>query len=626
MDSQLIKPNIKKFILALITFFTFCYSEADKCRTYKCGDLDTNECLSLNSTINEVTGELCQNSELRCPYNYISSNNKIYCEKPKNLPVLQYPGGKCEKNEDCMNGKKCEDNKCQGIAEGESCLDSSDCFFGFSCYINKNATKTCNRLRPKGDNCTAEDQCQMNQGCFHGVCTDYFSLPDKTNLRPNNIDNQYSFCESGHDLYGYCDSLRNINSKEEVTDELVECDEDKPCRYTSINGTVTQRNLCKCGKNPDGKKYCPIFGGNINFSYSVKKLKNLVNGDKSQCNTIERGVVCNAHLLIKDQDKNAENGIISFNTITTKLNSYHFFANAEECIRKIYYPLYIKESDPDPVNPEGKCPIYKCNNLDNTGNKTCASNYYDGKEKKFYVDLFKYSCDWDFDFCNFDRTYVKQVYKNSQCQRKDKNTGKRFPGERCHADSDCFIKDGKQIGDLGKCRDNICRGITRGENCTDTSQCMAGNFCNHKKHGDKIVSKCEAQLKEGEDCNSMFDCRNNFICKDKKCKNQFFMMKTGQKYNHSDYSESDKNYLNKLCETQMISTNYEDTQSTCITKRHVNATDPKQSDLVPCNLNQKCFYNVTDDNKFSEIKTEECQCGYNDKAQGYCPSTFNASN
>jgi hypothetical protein len=616
--------KIKSLFFTVITLFTFSYEE--NCRKYKCGSLDNDVCLSLNTTLqNEeiVTGQLCKNNDLRCPYASISSNNKILCEKPKNIPILQYPGGSCTTNDNCMNGKKCVENKCQGSAEGQICEDSSDCYYGFSCFtVNANSTdKYCNRLKPKGATCNAENECQMHQGCFHGVCTDYFSLPDGTNLRPNNIDNQYSFCASGHDLYGYCDSLKNINQNELTTDDLVECDEERPCRYTSINGTITQKSLCKCGKSSDGARYCPIFGGNINYIYSVKRLKNLVNGDKTQCNTVERGVVCNSQLLSKANDAN----IVSFNTINTKLNNYHLFAKADECIQKIYFPLYERDADPDPFNPEGKCPIYRCVSTDHSANKTCANNIYSNSEKKYFVDLFPYSCDWNTESCNFDRTYEKQQYKNSQCALKDVSRGKRFPGEACNSDSDCFLKDGKKLDGLGECKNNICTGFAQGANCTDTSQCLLGNYCRNKKIAETVVSTCESQLREGEDCESMFDCRNNFICKDKKCKNQFFMMKPGNLINHTDYAPNDKIYLNKLCESQMINTNNEDTQSTCIVKIHANATDSRHSNLVLCNLNQRCAYNFTDENNYSEIKYEDCACGFNSNAQGYCPSAYNSS-
>jgi hypothetical protein len=616
--------NIKSLIYTIITLFTFSYSE--KCRKYKCGSLANDICLSLNITSQNdetVTGQLCKNKDLRCPYASISSENKISCEKPKNIPVLQYPGGNCLTNKDCMNERNCIENKCQGVDEGKTCFDSSDCYYGFSCFsTNTNSTiKTCNRLKPKGANCNAENECHMNQGCFHGVCTDYFSLPDGTNLRPNNYDNQYSFCSSGHDLYGYCDSLKNINQNELTTDDLVECDDDRPCRYTSINGTITQNSLCKCGKSNDGTRYCPIFGGNINFSFSIKRLKALVNGDKSQCNTMERGVICNSQLTSKTNEAN----IASFNTINTKINNYHLFAKADECIQKIYFPLYERDSDPDPLNPEGKCPVYRCDSTDHSANKTCANNIYSNTDKKFYVNLFSYSCNWNSEICNFDRTYEKQEYKNSQCAQKDTTTGKRFPGEACISDSDCFIKDGKKVDGLGECKNNICTGFALGANCTDTTQCLSGNYCRHKKISDTVISKCEAQLKEGEDCESMFDCRNNLICKDKKCKNQFFMMKTGDKFNHTDYSPSDKIYLNKLCETQMTITNNEETESTCIVKLHANVTDSRHSNLVLCNLNQNCAYNYTDEKNYTEVKNEECACGYNNNAQGYCPSAYNSS-
>ena len=614
--------NIKSFIFAFITLFTYAYSE--QCRKYKCGTLGNNICLELNFTLDndEVTGQLCENKDLRCPYSDFSFSSKVSCEKPKNITILQYPGGVCSTNKDCINGGECNQNKCQSVNEGNTCMDSSDCNYGFACYINdkfNSTAETCNKLKSMGANCINEFECQMNQGCFNGVCTNYFSLPDGTNLRPNNMDNQYSFCSSGDDQYGYCDSLKNINESEETTDELVPCDESNPCRYKSINGTVTRQSLCKCGKSTDGSRYCPIFGGNSKYAYGIKQMKDLINVDKSQCNTIERGVNCNSQISSNKNDAS----ILSFNTLNTKLNYYHLFAKAEDCIQKIYFPSYQKAYDPDPVNPEGKCPIYSCKSSDNTANKTCANNIYTKSDKKFYVDLFSYSCNWNSEICKFDRTFVKEEFKNSQCAEKDDNTGRRFPGEACKTNSDCFIKDGVKIEGIGECKNNICSGFDKGAECKDTSQCLSGYYCKSKKVDNINVSTCEAQLKEGDDCESMFDCRNNFICKDKKCKNQYFMMTTGEKIKNADYSEKDKNYLNKLCNTQMATSDI--TNTICIEKRHVNATDPSQSNLVPCNLNQRCVYNLTDDRAYEETKYEDCACGYNNNAQGYCPMAFNAS-
>ena len=79
----------------------------------------------------------------------------------------------------------------------------------------------------------------------------------------------------------------------------------------------------------------------------------------------------------------------------------------------------------------------------------------------------------------------------------------------------------------------------------------------------------------------------------------------------------DKNYLGKLCKSQMSKS--ETDKTICIQKNHVNATDPDNSNLVPCNLNQKCAYNLTDNNAYQETRYEDCACGYNSNAQGYCP-------
>jgi len=116
--------NLKSFIIALITFFTFANSE--QCRKYKCGNLTNNICLKLNYTIDngEITGELCENKNLECHYSDFS-NDQVSCQLPKNITVLQYPGGLCQSKNDCINGGECNNGICQGSKEIQTCMDNS---------------------------------------------------------------------------------------------------------------------------------------------------------------------------------------------------------------------------------------------------------------------------------------------------------------------------------------------------------------------------------------------------------------------------------------------------------------------------------------------------------------------
>jgi hypothetical protein len=473
------------------------------------------------------------------------------------------------------------------------------------------------------EGCSSEYECQLSQGCFDGKCTDYFSLPDGTDLGANKYKNSQSFCSSGFDRHGVCDSLKNINADEKNSDELVKCDELNPCRYSSMNGTITENNVCKCGKSSDGSRYCPIYGGNKYARFAVDQIKKIISSNGNNCNTVERDGVCNHYKLNSANDPS----VVTYDTLRTKLASFNEFYNSQECIRKIFYPLYNKEFDKqpdDPFDPNGKkCPVFRCNSENHYVNKVCAKNLVDTKDNKTYVDLFRKSCDFNSQFCNFDRTYFGLDTKESLCQNRDKKLlQNRYPGESCETDEQCFLHDYTPVEGLGKCTNNKCSGFSRGTNCTLTSQCLPGLYC---KNSGVNHSTCQNQESEKAKCSSMYDCKNNLVCYQDICQNIFYSLNAGEKFSNKNFYDSDKvlarTYLCKFGQAKEL----DEENSVCLMKKQTDQGDSKQSNLVACTPGQFCNYTLTDNNNINESFTSTCECGFSGKGQGYCKAGNNIS-
>jgi hypothetical protein len=635
MDTQpKLNFNLKSKAFLLTTLFTlFTYSLSQKCRTYTCSTTKDDFCLRLNYTleIDSVEAKGCDDSVGKfCPAYDLSSKSEVKCKDNLKLPLRQYPGGPCKTKDDCMNLSDCStEGKCAGKPEGLNCTRHDECFFGLACYkkTNGSISVTCNALRAlNSQGCESEFECSMGQGCFNGVCTDYYSLPVGINLGDNNYQNSQSFCASGHDRHGICDSLKNINENEVISDELVKCDELNPCRYSSINGTITETNVCNCGKSADSSRYCPIFGGNKYYKAAVKQIKEIINANRTNCNTLERDGICNFYKVSGSNDV----AKLTYDTLRTKIASFHEFSNAQQCIQKIFYPLYNKDYDKqpvDPVDPSGKkCPFFRCVSDDNSKKKICAMNLFSETKNGTLVNLFKTSCDWDNEFCNFDRSYLGIETKESLCKQKDsKVIANRYPGESCGKDEDCYLLNGVSVEGLGKCLSSkVCSGFASATNCTHTSQCNPSLYCKNNK--EKNIATCQSQESEKSICNSIYDCKNNLVCYNNLCSNLFYASNAGEIINTKNFTDIERplaaSLLCKFGEARKI----DDNSSVCLMKKQIDAVDIKQGNLVPCVPDQFCNYTLTDGNNITDAFTLGCECGFNPNGQGYCKAGHNISN
>ena len=201
---------------------------------------------------------------------------------------------------------------------------------------------------------------------------------------------------------------------------------------------VTIENNCLCGYNTEGKKYCLLGSGNKNYTKYLNKLKDYYIFNKN-CHLSERNAVgCQKDLLSNDS--------FILNKIKELINAKYWaksnnkLIHAPECAFKVELTEYDRELDkdynPDPIPGEGKCAIYQCDNSNVEGEFCLKSNY----RNAFNINVSL------FDICSEGVTckiggdpneiFYNRTNINSKCFSLIEN--KRYPGEKCEVDTECF--------------------------------------------------------------------------------------------------------------------------------------------------------------------------------------------
>jgi len=544
----------------------------------------------------------------------LENEGKAVCQSAIKSTIMQYPGGSCVSEKDCVSGQ-CSNSICVGVSDGGKCDTMENCYFNRACYaLSSNATNTCNKLRNPGDACSQDYECSFNFGCFQGLCRSYYSLFDDADVSSSAKNNFYSFCRSGFDLNGVCVSMRNLDESGKATDDFVKCSVNKECKYILGNGTlISKTNVCdKCGKSRDGFVYCPVYGGKL-FSRYVDFVNKTLSDPSypANCNTIERKGFCNYYKKNSDKFKSL---IETLSTYQVRNQFSQEFANADDCIVQIYNQNFNPQID-NPIDPvpaeERRCPVFQCDSNDKTKEKTCAASNLDVVAKRLNISLYSKSCSWDKEICDFSRNYNTTLETFSKCIDKPKiRIGKQYPGEPCNEDADCYAAEKTEL--IGTCgnKTKLCLGKERSETCGSTEQCLKGLYC---KKGD-LKSTCEYQLGKDKNCTNSFDCANNLACVNSTCKDSFYSLNVGDVIT-ANYDAT----VNKLlyCKTKIVITSHSDGKIRCAARNHTDQKNSTENDLVRCNYDQNCNYTMSD--LLNNIPVNlPCECGYNKNGQGYC--------
>jgi hypothetical protein len=265
------------------------------------------------------------------------------------------------------------------------------------------------------------------------------------------------------------------------------------------------------------------------------------------------------------------------------------------------------------INPvsRNKCPVYNCK----TGQSSCASSHNPNNfdSSNITITLSKGVCLNNQTCALPDQTkiYDKETV-NSNCLNKASEKNK-FPGETCENNDDCINKN---------CTSSkTCQYIPLQGNCTVeepidfTKQCGVGAFCN------ATSLQCQNLLSETTECKNTFDCDNDLVCFNKTCSSKYGSFKDGEKIDITLLSEDFGSNYNYLCETMQ----FDAETNKCYSFTYANKTDmtPNSDGFVPCERSngKECAYSTSIDKSIFK----SCQCGFNDKGQGYCPVDFSGN-
>ena len=307
--------KVYKYFLVLCILFLL-NEVSPVCKKYTCGNLEEGLCSSENIEENKIIIQKCANSSEFCPF-MNNVDNQISCASRDGYHPRSFPGGRCQKNSECVNGT-CQDGICGGKGQSDECKNPTECNRGLSCK-NSIAGKTCQAQSIENEDCEDDFDCINSHGCYNGKCIAYLSLPlGASSSKSRNI---LSMCQSGLDYQGKCEILTNINFT---------CSDEFPCRYKLSNGSEAEINeFCLCGKNPTGTKTCRLGNGAQEFTDYIEELKTILH-DTSNCNTVERGL-CMSHF---SSSKDLSRFLIS----RAKALRFHDLYNSDECVINLFSP------------------------------------------------------------------------------------------------------------------------------------------------------------------------------------------------------------------------------------------------------------------------------------------------
>ena len=573
----------------ILIFHLSFEKEEQKCPTYKETTLEPKECLYKQSPLSILLHKCNKNS--KCIID--KEIKEGICNKnEKEYDKLSYPGGKCEKDSDCLSDI-CTNNICEGKKSGEDCIDNSECYFGLSCLNN-----FCKVPKPKFTECSNTDECKYPLKCFKGKCIELFSIDNGIE-----VDEENAFlCKSGRVYLGKCNSLKNNN---------LNCESDNKCFYSNNNGETFEINdLCNCefsfGNDLNiGKKCLNGDIDNDNWNKVIKIMKKtLLPNNTKYCNNEEKiGSYCR-EILRNNWNARIEQIYLDKYLIESKYSSILPQNPVEkELIMKTIYSF----DDTPPIQKEFKCPKINLGEI-TFDNNTCAygENPFNENGDNIQVYVNPKPCEYGY-ICNFDEKKLKNNWSyNSTCEYKfgannNYQNYLKFPGEKCTSDNICMRGN---YNDIGECKDGICTGHFEEEICKSNSDCNLGLFCN------ETIGICKKLKNKGEYCTNQYECKNNLGCMNNTCV-EYYSLQAGSYVEKKGIKD-----FKVLCKFGEV----DERSGKCLDELKYYNVKPENIDsngFVKCEINEICNYTSGDD--LNEIYTKKCECGFNKNGTSYCP-------
>ena len=520
-----------------------------------------------------------------------------------------YPGGICITDRNCLSGI-CLQDKCVDSLLDEPCQNHENCPLNSACIKGK-----CKPYIKDGLPCEDSYQCQYDSFCNKKTnkCQKLFYFKDGeeiTDIIPNN-ERTENLCKSGGfiieqnengALVKKCETLYNIEQN---------CND--VCRYKRSSSELifVSEEKCMCGYNKYRSKFCVLGNGEEKYKNYLNNKKNFMQNQEFTkfCHTLERDLdeIC-LQLINTNLTVPFRKYVKDYNNKKILALQHHRLQESEECVKEVIFNYDNK----DVFSLTQSCPAFSCEK--EAKNCLFGKNPLKDDGTGITVELNDEVCHLK-EYCSLPEEnkiinaslIMQRQYLEGQCKifQENKNNG-RYPGEDCYFNTDCLF-------DYSICQNGKCTGFGPGENCSETSQCTAGNYCN------KETGKCTEQREEGQICVEGWDCKNYLGCYRGRCI-KFGTLKKGIKLSpeFAPFPGNDKRHY--LCYTGELEQGDGISGNFCVENdynEHWVRDDNKFIDekgFIKCNYGEKCFYN-NGKNKFEK----DCECGYNDKGQGYCP-------
>lgn len=261
------------------------------CPAYSCfGSSLGSVCSAYNQGNNTVELNICATGNM-CDITADLSTNGTCTQTPQNQTPA-YAGMKCTDSNQCLNSL-CREGVCVGTAKGRSCTEAIECDVGLYCSTKH----LCEPLVAAGSRtpCNDDTDCRLNSGCTYnamkvGKCTPYFSVPNNFPVFCNSTGFQplcqSTMCmQSQEGTIGTCIPAPSFN----ISTTPVLCSQDSDC--VGSNGVTSFPGKCRCGYNPEGRRYCDLFPGDTAFTNYTKLLSqvmSLIPAAQLPCQTTRR--------------------------------------------------------------------------------------------------------------------------------------------------------------------------------------------------------------------------------------------------------------------------------------------------------------------------------------------------
>lgn len=304
---------------------------SEDCPKYTCSSSNTTE-------IDEVCiSQLAANYDLiPCSYGLTCEipgpNQESTCSNLTSSSPLSFPGEKCNEDSDCITSK-CLGSHCSGSPEGDPCTKTRDCDIGLAC--KSSVCILLKEIDEKG--CRNDYDCVNNAGCSYiststyGVCTEYFSLSDYTEVKYC-YGNKNPLCKSGT-CSNNNDTLICLPELSNTLQSPYECIVSDYCysEEDDVTGTIL-KGKCECSL--DGKSYCSLFPGDPEtYDYKVHRKAWLNTKEIHKCHS-ERRFSTECMDDVWDSKK------YSYWYYENYVNLYAQTRNADACSLSMYYPSY----------------------------------------------------------------------------------------------------------------------------------------------------------------------------------------------------------------------------------------------------------------------------------------------